>query len=152
MASCLFLLTSQPFVFRTPLQTQNITISIEIPTMTILSIMVVTFIMQPSTTLVIKELFDNWLVIEIAYFSIKWILSILVIIHTFSGFPFVGFVPYLRGAPYHYCPSKNMDPCDKYRIYFQWCLNWKVRMAFHGEKVGLMMAKEVALQEAMVIL
>jgi hypothetical protein len=71
MASCLFLLTSQPFVFRTPLQTHNITISIEIPTMTILSIMVVTFIMQPSTTLVIKELFDNWLVIEIAYFSIK---------------------------------------------------------------------------------
>jgi hypothetical protein len=123
MASCLFLLISQPFVFGTPLQTQNITISIEIPTMIILSIMVATFIIKPSTTLVIKEVFDNRLVIEVAYVSIKLILSILVIINTSSGFPFVGFVPYLKGAPYHYWPSKNMDPCDKYRIHFQWCLN-----------------------------
>jgi hypothetical protein len=47
MASCLFLLTFQPFVFITPLQTQNIIISIEIPTMIILSIMVATFIIEP---------------------------------------------------------------------------------------------------------
>jgi hypothetical protein len=71
MASCLFLLTSQPFVFRASCQTQNITISIEIPTMIILSIMVITFIIEPSTTLIIKKVFHNRLVIEIAYVSIK---------------------------------------------------------------------------------
>ncbi len=45
-----------------------------------------------------------------------------------------------------------MDPCDKYQIHFQWCLNWRVKVAFRGEKIGLPMAKEVALQEAMVVL